>query len=98
MIIWPADIENRGNSYVSGVVVQVPSGRLLQVAWVTASEIVPTLEAAQHYAAVLLDRLIQAGMADDVDRTNWASVAAAIQKILEDFNARIATDPPSAIH
>ena len=84
MKLWPADSPDPD---VAGFVVEFPSGTRKQVAWRSKAPIVPAIDAAKQYAAQLLAaRSSEPGGMDDVDRTNWASVTAAVQRIILDWN------------
>lgn len=72
-----------------GVYIFLPSGATKIIGWRQASPITPTLEAAKKYTATLIESLQKDGLASDIDRTNWVSVAAAIQRVILDFNDRI---------
>ncbi len=78
-----------GDAEVGGLVIFFPSGHHIAVAWRSAAPINPTVEAAKKYAAEIIEKLVAANSSDaqsDIDRTNWVSVTAAIQRILLDFN------------
>lgn len=72
-----------------GVVLTFPSGAAKSVTWSTGEPIHPPLDAAKGYAAQVLDALMREGRIDDADRTNWASVVAAMVRLIEDFNLRL---------
>jgi hypothetical protein len=69
-----------------GFFVFLPSGATKSVAWRSATPITPTLEAAKKYASKVIEQLQADGLTADIDRTNWASVTAAIQRVILDFN------------
>ena len=82
--LWPADSPD---PEVAGFVAEFPSGTRKSVAWRSPAPIVPALDAAKQYAAELLAaRSSEPGGGDDVNRTNWASVTAAVQRIIMDWN------------
>ena len=84
MKLWPADSPD---PEVAGFVVEFPSGNRKSVAWRSKAPITPALDAAKEYAAELLAaRSSEPGGMDDVNRTNWASVTAAVQRIITDWN------------
>lgn len=90
MDLWSAELTPQsGNSYLSGFIVRLSDGSYRQVAWQTGAPINPTLDAAKEYAAKLLQSLLNEGMCVEVRDTNWASVAAAIHRIVEDFNSKL---------
>lgn len=74
---------------IGGFKIQFPSGCTKLVHWQSAAPITPELDAAKKYAATVLDGLMREGKNDDVGRTNWASVTAAIQRIVSDWNERL---------
>lgn len=69
-----------------GFQITMPSGHAMRISWYSNVPIYPTLEAAKEYAAKTLQALLDSGRLDDAERTNWASVTAAIQRIIMDFN------------
>lgn len=84
MKLWPADSPD---PETAGFVVEFPSGTRKSVAWRSRAPITPALDAAKEYAAKLLAaRSSELGGMDDVNRTNWASVTAAAQRIIMDWN------------
>ena len=84
MKLWPAESNDPD---VSGFVVEFPSGVRKSIAWRSKAPITPALDAAKEYAARLLAaRSSEPGGMDDVNRTNWASVTAAVQRIVTDWN------------
>jgi hypothetical protein len=64
----------------------MPSGASKSVVWRQAAPIEPTLEAAKKCAAQIIEALSADARYDDMERTNWTSVVAAIQKIVMDWN------------
>lgn len=84
---------SEGEPEVGGFMIFLPSGATKVVNWRSAKPITPTLDAAKKYATELVDSLLkQHGNNighEDIQRTNWTSVAAAIQRIILDFNHRI---------
>lgn len=74
-----------------GFLLFLPSGTTKVVAWHSPKPITPTLEAAKKYATEAVDSLIeQVGIEHpDIQRTNWTSVTAAVQRIILDFNDRV---------
>lgn len=84
MKLWPADSPD---PETAGFIVEFPSGVRKSIAWKSQAPITPTLDAAKSYAAELLAaRSSELGGMDDVNRTNWASVTAAVQRIISDWN------------
>lgn len=74
---------------VGGFMIHLPSGATKTVHWRTARPITPTLDAAKEYTAKVVQRLIDEDTPEsraDIDGTNWTSVAAAVQRVILDFN------------
>jgi hypothetical protein len=71
---------------IGGILFVFPSGLTKQITWKASRPIAPTLGAAKSYAARVLDSLLSDNQSDDAERTNWASLTAAVQRHLEDFN------------
>jgi hypothetical protein len=73
-----------------GFLLFLPSGLTKQVAWHSPKPITPTLDAAKEYTGRVIEDLLKQGNDDDdVRRTNWTSVCAAVQRIVLDFNDRV---------
>lgn len=74
-----------------GFLLFLPSGATKVIAWHTAKPITPTLDAAKQYTTQIVDGLLQAGgiANTDIQRTNWVSVTAAVQRCILDFNDRL---------
>lgn len=75
-----------------GFLIFFPSGHHLAVGWRQPQPITPTLEAAKTFAAKVVEQLLKANSdaaRSDIDRTNWKSVVAAIQRIILDWNGGI---------
>jgi hypothetical protein len=84
MKLWPAESPDPD---AAGFVVEFPSGTRKSVAWRSKAPITPTLEAAKSYAGELIAaRGSEPGGMDDIERTNWPSVVAAVQRIITDWN------------
>ena len=84
MKLWPA-LSN--DPEVAGFVVEWPSGKRQSVAWRSRVPILPTIDAAKQYATKLIEaRGREPGGIDDLERTNWPSVVAAIQRLIGDWN------------
>lgn len=73
---------------VGGFVITFPSGLHKEVIWQSAVPAPDPLRAAKEFTVGVLDQLLQEGKTDDANRTNWASVTAAVQKMVIDFNAK----------
>ena len=75
-----------------GFLIFLPSGRTKVIAWTTAKPITPTIDACKDYTAKVLQQLIDGDTSEDrfdFDRVNWTSVAAAVQRIIMDFNDKL---------
>lgn len=78
-----------GSPEVGGFVIFFPSGATKVVGWRQASPITPTLDAAKEFTAKVLQQLLDADDEQaraDFNATNWTSVAAAVQRIILDWN------------
>lgn len=73
---------------IGGFVIEFPSGLTKEVVWQSAVPAPDPLRAAKEFTVGVLDQLLEEGKTDDANRTNWASVTAAVQKMVLDFNAR----------
>ena len=83
-------IEAQGNTLEEGgFFIFFPSGLTKTVGWRSPGPIRPTFDAAKKYTTQVLEELLKAGHEADAAATNWVSVAAAIQKILNDFNDKV---------
>ena len=74
-----------------GFMLFLPSGKTKVMPWHAARQITPTLQAAQKYATEVADSIIKAEGIEspDIQRVNWTSVAAAIQRVIIDFNTKL---------
>lgn len=77
-----------GDTEVGGFVIEFPSGAFKQVAWRSQAPIQDTKEAAKTYATAVVQHMLDAGLRDDLERTNMPSLVAAIQKIILDWNEK----------
>lgn len=71
-----------------GFMLFLPSGATKIVSWHSPKPITPTLEAAKRYATEVVESLLKEGGIEhpDIQRVNWTSVTAAVQRIILDFN------------
>lgn len=74
---------------IAGILVVFPNSQGIELTWSSRAPIQDTRKEAQSYATGLVDTLRAGGMQHHIDGTNWASMVAAIQKHLDDFNARL---------
>jgi hypothetical protein len=87
MQLYPAESVN-SDTEIGGFVCIFPSGATKQVAWKSQAPIQDTLAAAKQYTASLIEHLSRLALFDDMERTNWASCVAAVQKIIQDWNEK----------
>lgn len=73
---------------IGGFVATFPSGLTKEVIWKSKVPAPDTLKAAKEFTAGLLAQLIEEGMTDDANRTNWVSMTAAVQALIKEFNTR----------
>lgn len=75
-----------------GFMIFLPSGRTKVIAWTVAKPITPTIDACKDFTAAVIQSLIDGNTAEDsydFDHVNWTSVAAAVQRIIMDFNDKL---------
>jgi len=94
LIRLEADEPERG-----GLLIFFPSGRHMTIAWRTVTQITPTKEAALQYTGQIVEELNKVAAKEgrdspaeqDLARTNWVSVTAALQRCIIDFNHALST-------
>lgn len=74
---------------IGGFAIEFPSKNCKSVSWRSEAPIVDTLAAAKEYAAKALQTCLDEGRRDDAERTNWASVTAAVQHVIVEWNAKL---------
>jgi hypothetical protein len=79
-------LESPADPWVGGIAITYPSGACKSLFWRSMAPVKDTLAAAKEYAATLLQNCMDEGRIDDAERTNWASVTAAVQRVLMDWN------------
>lgn len=79
-------LESPNDQLVGGFAITYPSGCTKSVVWRSEAPIADTLQAAKEYAARVLQNCLDERRIDDAERTNWASVTAAIQRIVSDWS------------
>lgn len=87
------ELEGVNEPEVGGALIFLPSGATKVISWRQAQPIRPTLDAAKEHTAKVVDSLLKAKTADalsDVNATNWTSVCAAVQRVILDWNDKIA--------
>jgi hypothetical protein len=90
--VWRAEAND---PRIGGVIVEWPSGVRKTASWRSLEPIYPVIDAAKEYVAQLVQERLDAHCADDVERTNIASLVAAVCKHIEDWNARLMWRMPS---
>lgn len=75
-----------GNTRHGGVLVTFPEGDGVELAWDRAAPFPDTLQAAKCLAAELIEAFRKQGLDERIRFTNWASVTAALQRHIEDWN------------
>lgn len=79
-------LESPNDALVGGFAITYPSGCTKSVVWRSEAPIADTFQAAKEYAARTLQNCLDERRIDDAERTNWASVTAAIQRIVSDWS------------
>ena len=79
-------LESPESATIGGFAISFPSGACKSVTWKSEAPIQDTLAAAKQYAASVLQVCLDERRIDDAERTNWASVTAAIQRVVQDWN------------
>lgn len=79
-------LESPNDKLVGGLAITYPSGVCKSGVWRSEAPIQDTMQAAKDYAARFLQNCLDERRIDDAERTNWASVTAAIQRIVNDWN------------
>lgn len=79
-------LESPTDNTVGGFAITYPSGACKSLSWRSQAPIPDTLAAAKHYAAQALQNCMDEGRSGDANGTNWASVTAAVQRVLMDWN------------
>ena len=79
-----------GNPREGGVLMAWPGHEGIEIAWQSDGRLIlPTLDAAKRYAAEAIADLQRTGRQDLIDATNWASVVAALQHHIDQFNTQL---------
>jgi hypothetical protein len=89
--VWRAETND---PRIGGVIVEWPSGVRKIADWQSAQPIYPVIDAAKDYVSQLVQERLDAGCPDDVERTNIASLVAAVCKHINDWNAKLAHAAP----
>lgn len=77
------------NPKAGGVRLVTPSGIAIDAGWMWGTPIVDTLGAAKALSTRFVDTLLREHGGKDVDRINWTSVTAAIQRHVMDWNENL---------
>lgn len=88
--LWPCEATNN-DPRVGGIVVQFESGARKVVSWNHGAPLSEQdcLTWSKEIASNLVAHLMSHQMEEDIRRTNWASMVAAILKIVRDWNAAL---------
>jgi len=86
---------------VGGVIIFFPSGLFHDISWRAVTHITPTKEAAVRFVGQIVEDLDKKSqqaegharqmIEEDIRRTNWVSVTAAVQRCIIDFNEKLST-------
>lgn len=79
-------MDDAGDPTVGGVLCTFPSGTAKTAHWRSTAPVTDVLALAKDVAAQLLQTCLKERRIDDAERTNWPSVAAAVQHCILDFN------------
>jgi hypothetical protein len=71
---------------LGGFAIEFPSGVCKSAVWRSQAPFTDTLTSAKEYATRMLQDCLTERRIDDAERTNWASVTAAIQRIVTDWS------------
>lgn len=72
---------------IGGFLARFPSGKTTIVQWKHGAPSLDSKADAKKLTVQLVDTLLKEGdRQDDIDRTNWASVVAAVQRIVSDWS------------
>ena len=90
-----------GTPEVGGVIIFFPSGLFHDISWRAVQHITPTKEAAVRFVGQIVEDLnkkaaqaegpAREAIEQDLARTNWVSVTAAVQRIILDFNSKLSS-------
>jgi hypothetical protein len=78
--------------HAAGVLIRFDSGlpdKVVQWQTKPGELISPALDAAKQYTAAVIEDLVKENREADVRHTNWVSVAAAMHRIIRDFNGAL---------
>lgn len=84
-------LESPDDPHVGGALIVYPSGYRQQVAWRCPPEQAAKADprqAGQELATAALQGLLDRGLQDDADRTNWASMAAGLSAVYRGWGER----------
>lgn len=86
---------------VGGVIIFFPSGLFHDISWRAVTHITPTREAAVRFVGQVVEDLnrkaaqaegqAREAIEQDIARTNWVSVTAAMQRCIMDFNDKLSS-------
>lgn len=75
---------------VGGFYAFFPSGVTKVISWRQLQAITPTLDAAKQFTIKVVEQLQRDGADADISGTNWASFVAAVQRVILDWNDKLA--------
>lgn len=75
--------------HVGGALVTFDNGTRKTIRWQAKTPIVPTLDAAKQYTTAIVQQLLEENREIAIRNTNWASVTAAMQRIISDYNDKL---------
>src|SRR5574341_1985979 len=78
-----------GEPQIGAFAIEFPSKTCKALQWRSEAPIADTLGAAKEYAAKALQTCLDEQRQDDAERTYWASVTAAIQAIIKQWNEKL---------
>lgn len=86
---------------VGGVIIFFPSGLFHDISWRAVQHITPTKEAAVRFVGQIVEDLnkkaakaegpAREAIEQDLARTNWVSVTAAVQRVIMDWNDKLSS-------
>lgn len=84
-----------GEPEIGGCILFLPSGRSKVIQWRQPEQIQPTLGAAKDFCTKIVDSLLEESGGNpghpDIRDVNWTSMAAAVQRIILDWNDKLSS-------
>lgn len=82
-------LDSSQSSFHAGILCIFPSGASKQIAYTIPQAGIPdTLATAKKCVAALVDHMMQAGLIDDLERTNLVSAVAAMGRLIRESEVR----------